>query len=465
MSSRPDAGVGDTTPWFASFWEFCARYASDRFGDEWHLSPELSLQIHAEGTAIPRQVVTYTPHGSNNTIELPFGTSLYDLMSSPMPSAEDLVRRHGLRLFAPAAALVRVPESFFARFPVEAQVALGSVADASDVLRPLLAGGHSTVAGRLAGAFRRVGREALADEILTTMRAAEYDVRETDPFRPQQQLRVVEARPGPIVSRITVLWEGMREHPIDRFPPPPGRPADPGAYLEFVDDIYRSDAYHSLSIEGYSVTPDLVEQVRAGDWDPENRAQDREQRDALAARGYWQAFQRVKRSVAAVLGGADPGTVTREAHRAWYRELFQPLVAAGILPAASLAGYRTDPVYLRGSRHVPPRAEGLRDAMPALFDLLENEPDPSARAVLGHWMFGYLHPFPDGNGRIARFLMNVMLASAGYPWTVIRVDDRDEYLSTLETASVESDIKPFTDFLAERVRWSMDSMEGEGDSR
>jgi hypothetical protein len=61
--------------------------------------------------------------------------------------------------------------------------------------------------------------------------------------------------------------------------------------------------------------------------------------------------------------------------------------------------------------------------------------------------------------------MNVMLASAGYPWTVIRVDDRDEYLSTLETASVESDIKPFTDFLAERVRWSMDSMEGEGDSR
>jgi Fic family protein len=64
--------------------------------------------------------------------------------------------------------------------------------------------------------------------------------------------------------------------------------------------------------------------------------------------------------------------------------------------------------------------------MNALFDLLEGESEPSVRAVLGHWMFGYIHPYPDGNGRIARFLMNAMLASGGYPWTVIRVEDRGE---------------------------------------
>ena len=61
--------------------------------------------------------------------------------------------------------------------------------------------------------------------------------------------------------------------------------------------------------------------------------------------------------------------------------------------------------------------------MPALFDLLENEIEPSVRAVLGHWLVGYIHPYPDGdgNGRMARFVMNVMLASGGYPWAVIRV--------------------------------------------
>jgi len=43
--------------------------------------------------------------------------------------------------------------------------------------------------------------------------------------------------------------------------------------------------------------------------------------------------------------------------------------------------------------------EAVRDAMPVLFDLLEGEPEPSVRAVLGHWLFGYIHPYPDGNGR------------------------------------------------------------------
>ncbi|MFH1764779.1 MAG: Fic family protein [Gemmatimonadota bacterium] len=114
--------------------------------------------------------------------------------------------------------------------------------------------------------------------------------------------------------------------------------------------------------------------------------------------------------------------------------------------------------WRRGSRHVPPRWEAVRDAMPALFDLLENEPQASVRAVLGHWLFGYIHPYPDGNGRIARFLMNVMLASGGYPWKVIPVEDRDSYMAALEAASVHSDIRPFTQLVAERVGRSMEAM-------
>jgi Fic family protein len=98
----------------------------------------------------------------------------------------------------------------------------------------------------------------------------------------------------------------------------------------------------------------------------------------------------------------------------------------------------------------------VRDAMPALFDLLEREVKPSVRAVLGHWLFGYIHPYPDGNGRMARFLMNVMLASGGYPWTVIRVEDRNAYLGALDRASIDMDIRPFSTFVAQRVRWSLD---------
>jgi len=456
ISSSPSARAGDSTPWYASFWEFCARYCTDRFGEEWHLSPEQSLLLHAERTVIPAQVVVSSPKGTNNTINLLFGTSLYDLKISEMPAATVLVVRDGLRLFSPVAALVKVSESFFARNPIEVQVVLGSLADASDLLRLLLNGGHSAKAGYLAGAFRATGRPKLGDEIVSTMKSADYDVRESNPFEAAQTFAASSRAASPIIGRVQMMWESMRGAVIKNFPAPPGPPKDKDAYLHFIDEIYQSDAYHSLSIEGYSVTPALIDRVRGGDWDAERHEGDRKSRDALAARGYWQAFQKVKATVAEVIAGANAGAVVRTAHKDWYRELFQPCVAAGLIETGALAGYRNRPVYLRTSRFVPPRWESVREAMPALFDLLEQETEPGVRAVLGHWLFGCIHPYPDGNGRMARFLMNAMLASGGYPWTVIRVKDRNAYLKALDSASIDMDINPFCAFVAKRVRWSLE---------
>ena len=451
ISSSPDVDSGDTTPWSASFWEFCVAYCRARFGQDWHLSPEQSLLLHAGNTAIPPQLVIYTPKGTNNAVGLPFGTSLYDLRQREMPPPADLTERNDLNLIAPEAALVKVPEVCFVRNPVDAQVVLAGIPDASNLLRRLLDGGHSVIAGRLAGAFRRIGRGDVADEIIAVMKRAGHDVRESDPFAPAQTIRTPPRTRAPIIDRLHSLWESMREPVIAAFPAAPGLPEDTEAYLSCVDEMYRSDAYHSLSIEGYHVTPELIERARTGDWDPDNRDSDRRSRDVLAARGYWQAFRLVLETVRAAIAGDDPAALARAAHQDWYRELCQPSVAVGLIPASALAGYRNGPVFLRGSRHVPPRWEAVRDAMPTFFDLLEGETEPSVKAVLGHWLFGYIHPWADGNGRMARFVMNVLLASGGYPWTVIRVDDRDAYLASLESASINQDITPFARFLAERV--------------
>ena len=459
ISSSPSAREADSTPWYASFWEFCARYCEGRFGNEWHLSPEQSLALHGENTVIPKQVVVNSPKGMNHTVALLFNTSLYDLRVPGMPAAADLVMHDGLRLFSPAAALVKVSAAFFSRNAIETQVVLAGLADVSDVLRLLLNGGHSAKAGYLAGAFRQTGRPALADEILSTMKSAGYDVRESNPFEAHEAFEAPRPAVPPIVGRLEMLWESMREAVIETFPQAPGLPQDTASYLRALDEIYRSDAYHSLSIEGYSLSPEVIERVRKGDWDPERQDDDRNSRDAMAARGYWQAFQLVKKAVEQVLAGANPGARARAGHREWYRELFQPCVAAGLTQAAALAGYRSIPVYLRTSRYVPPRWEAVRDAMPVYFDLLEKETVASVRAVLGHWLFGYIHPYPDGNGRMARFMMNVMLASGGYPWTVIRVGDRDAYLSALDRASIDMDINPFSKFIAQRVRWSLERRE------
>jgi len=101
--------------------------------------------------------------------------------------------------------------------------------------------------------------------------------------------------------------------------------------------------------------------------------------------------------------------------------------------------------------HVPPNRDAVREMMPAFFDLLKAEQEPAVRIVLGHFIFVYIHPYMDGNGRTGRFLMNAMVASGGFPWMIIPVERRADYMACLETASVEQDIEPFARFLASLV--------------
>jgi Fic family protein len=89
------------------------------------------------------------------------------------------------------------------------------------------------------------------------------------------------------------------------------------------------------------------------------------------------------------------------------------------------------------------------------MELLEQESEASVRAVLGHFIFVFIHPYMDGNGRMGRFIMNLMLASGGYPWTVIPVQERSRYMKSLEEASVNLDILPFVEFLSYLVNESM----------
>jgi len=447
---RPDEATGDSTAWYASFWGFCAAYLKERFGTNWSLSPEQSLLLHAGNMTVPHQLPVRSPKARNKITRLPHDTSLFDTRAA-LPEAGQIAEKDGLRLFSVPAGIASCGSGFFRQNATDARAVLAMVRNASDVLALLLEGGRTTVAGRLAGAFRNIGRDRIADDIVKTMKTADYDIREKDPFEDTINLILPAREQSPYVNRIRLMWQQMREPILKQFPAVPGRPSDITAYLKAVDGIYVTDAYHSLSIEGHRVSPELIERVRGGEWNPDENEDDREHRNALAARGYWQAYQAVRKSVRKVLEGDNPGAVGDDDHGDWYREMFGPSITAGLLRTADLAGYRNDRVYIRRSMYVPPRHEAVRDCMPAFFDLLREEPEPSVRVVLGHFVFVYIHPYIDGNGRMGRFLMNVMLAAGGYHWTVIPTEKRDHYMTALENASVEQDIAPFAMFLGRLV--------------
>lgn len=453
--SNPADRDGESTIWYATYWAFIARYLGKRFDKRYCLNPEASLLLHTGNTTIPGQVTAVIKDGGSTVLSLPASTSLLVYPDEKrVPRSRVEVR--GLQVWPVAEALCLVGPQFFVNNSADAEIALSLVRSASEVLTTLLAdGGKVSAAARLAGAFTFMKRPQEAKRIVDSFAVEGMTVKPVNPFEREEPSLLPSRQRSPYVLRLQSMWARWREAVIEEFPAPPGIGQDANGYLAQVDERYVSDAYNSLSIEGYQVTDDLIGRVARGDWDPDGDAEHKKLKDTLAARGYFLAFREVKSSIERLFSGENVGEVVEQDHHTWYAELFSPSVKAGILEAHQLAGYRTGPIFIRNSMHTPVPRDALLDSIETLVDLIREEPHPAVRAVVGHHLFVFIHPYFDGNGRIGRFLMNVLLASGGYPWTVVRVKRRDEYMTALEQASVKGEIRPLAKFIAEEMaQWS-----------
>ena len=451
MLVRRDINPGDSSAWFANIWDFLRLYLEYHYGQEYCLSSKNSLELHIGSTVIPKQIVIITARGGGKSQELLFDTSVF-AYSDPDSLPKERVKLRGIEAMTLPYALCKVTPTYFKERPQEIEIALKSIRTSSELVQVIVKHKFKRAAARLIGAYDFLGDKKMAKTLEKDLAAVGMLQKAENPFEHERPSIHFPRVRSPYMARIFAMWNRLREDVILNFPAPSGLPQKVEGYLAHVDEIYAVDAYNSLSIEGYRVDQELIERVQRQQWNPEINDNDCKERNALAARGYFESYQGVKKSILKILKGAHPGDTIEEDLQKWFRALFHPSARSGIIAEEDLFGYRKRAVYIRNSRHVPLPRDALLDAMEAFFTCLKDESHPAVRAVLGHFIFVFIHPYMDGNGRIGRFLMNVGLASGGYPWTVIQVKHRKDYLNTLESASVEGQIIPFTQFVANEMK-------------
>lgn len=121
--------------------------------------------------------------------------------------------------------------------------------------------------------------------------------------------------------------------------------------------------------------------------------------------------------------------------------------------------YRQTPVIIRGSDVELPEARDVPRLMDSFIKWLENQQEahPVRVAILAHYKFETIHPFIDGNGRVGRLLMNLILILNDYPMAIIKNEQRTRYLNAFKIGQSTSDWSLLADLIEESVERSLDA--------
>ena len=119
--------------------------------------------------------------------------------------------------------------------------------------------------------------------------------------------------------------------------------------------------------------------------------------------------------------------------------------------------YRNIRVRIKGSSVVLPNPIKVPDLMADFEKYLQTEKDVITRAIMGHFKFVSIHPFVDGNGRMGRLLMNLILLQNGLWPIIIRPRDRKKYISSIEKGQLTQDTTTYEEFMYKALERSLDT--------
>jgi Fic family protein len=210
----------------------------------------------------------------------------------------------------------------------------------------------------------------------------------------------------------------------------------PEETLKSLRDYYRIGlTYTSNAIEGNSLTESETKVVIEDGLTIEGKPL----RDVYEAVGHAHAYDYIH-----TLAATKPleETDILELHRLFYEKIDNE----------KAGHYRTVPVFISGSQYAvspPARIESDMKKFVKWFNDNEHRLPTPEFAALAHQKFVFIHPFIDGNGRVARLILNLALTRGEYTIALIPALLRHEYVMALEASHKTPNV--FVDFIAERI--------------
>ena len=261
---------------------------------------------------------------------------------------------------------------------------------------------------------------------------------------------------NPLARSTTINKIGQLKVELDAF-----RPFPPEVVGRVEQKLRLESNYHSNAVEGNSLTLGETRSLILHGL----TANGKPIRDHLDIKGHDEAVKAIDEAVKRK--DALNEVFIRNLHKVLLKEPYEiDAVTPDGQPTKrriTIGSYKTQPNNVRTSTGEEFYFTPPDQVKPAMSDLIEwyrkieieNE-HPIVIAATFHYRFVRIHPFDDGNGRMARLLMNLILIKHGYTVAIVPIEERTRYINSLEEADKIEDLTQFISYIAHCCEYTLD---------
>ncbi|MCE2929160.1 MAG: Fic family protein [Candidatus Caenarcaniphilales bacterium] len=420
-----------------NFWHIIIQFLDQVFNKDWYFTGDYSYKLSFDNfSLVSNQVTIATKAKSNRAINLVGGfvvIATFDPNYKSKPLELKKVLGQEFKVLKPEYILVNATINDYIRYKEE----LSSLIKSSDrdekfIVDFFANNSNPVLLARLIGALRQHDDFTLKFELENLLKSSGVKITIPNPFKQVINLDIIE-RPA-YLNRFDISMSKAIEQlaSLSKLTRLKTR-----MQADDIHEIVVDDAYHSLTIEGYTVTRSLLEYLNSHPSSKQNFPDDL--RNQLAAKG----FMNVVRFIEKIL--ESKFTINENLARKLYEELWKPSLNAKIIQAQDI--FRKHMVSINGANYVPPSHEKVPYMIDAIFDASRDIKNGFALGIFLHFFYVGVHPHSDGNGRISRFLMNLAFVNDRYRWLTIPNYEKANYFNALEQSQINDDISYFADYI------------------